>query len=724
MSTYKIQLLVAVLFWAVGVQAQTPSCPPASVSFCDVTPNDPLFWNESYWLFPLINLQDIPESAQNLEISLTDAAITDIQYELFMNLDANVDKETVVSSSNLPPSNTVMYNNASTPGYSGGTPRAFDERPVPAAGKYGFALEKIVSGATITARLRWNTQFEPNNYLLPQLPYGAHRIEWIVSYSNGSTQRCVQDFVVTDCKKPTVVCLNGLTANIMQTGLIDLWAADFLQYTEDNVTPTGQLQIAIIRAEESAGVFPLDGNGEPQTRVQFDCSDTDPDFELVQLWSRDLHGNADFCEVYVSITDGFNQCQFDTVAWAEVKLRRWCDNAFVKDVVVNLNNLPYIIPPVYTTDAQGFLQSVIYPINSNMVSSGVVTVTPVKEDDALNGVDIRDIQAISRHILAVAPLPAYGMIAADVNQSGSITSFDLVEIRKLIVGQYNNFPSNTSWRFVDAFFNFPNPNNPFQTLFPATTNGVVTAPDSVLYDFIAIKVGDVTCDGIPGLQNPAPEDRNAPYAFEYEDALLQAGETREITLRFAEATNWSALQMSLGLDPSMAVWEAWDSDLPASEMTLYSPDQHVLNLVWSSVSDRRFAVGENFLRLRLRALAPMRLSNALRLDQSRIQSFALNGLNESQLLNLAAKNADPSALAPYVAPNPVAEGNDAIVRYQTAAPETVQLNLFDAAGRLCFRQVLQLESGAHQLRIPAAAMPQSGVYFWQMNAYSGTLLRQ
>jgi hypothetical protein len=95
------------------------------------------------------------------------------------------------------------------------------------------------------------------------------------------------------------------------------------------------------------------------------------------------------------------------------------------------------------------------------------TIEPEKDDNPLNGVTTYDLVLISKHILGLEPLNSpYKMIAADANKSGSITTFDIVEIRKLILGIYTELPNNTSWRFVDKSFSFPNANNPFQTAFP------------------------------------------------------------------------------------------------------------------------------------------------------------------------------------------------------------------------------------------------------------------
>ena len=60
----------------------------------------------------------------------------------------------------------------------------------------------------------------------------------------------------------------------------------------------------------------------------------------------------------------------------------------------------------------------------------------------------------------------YKIIAADANKSGNVTALDLIEIRKLILGINTRFPNNTSWRFVDQNYSFPDPFNPFNSPFP------------------------------------------------------------------------------------------------------------------------------------------------------------------------------------------------------------------------------------------------------------------
>ena len=75
------------------------------------------------------------------------------------------------------------------------------------------------------------------------------------------------------------------------------------------------------------------------------------------------------------------------------------------------------------------------------------------------------IQTINSKLASMA-----SMIAADANNSGSVTTLDLVAIRRVILQIDDNFQNNTSWRFVDADYVFPSPTNPWSNGFPELIN--------------------------------------------------------------------------------------------------------------------------------------------------------------------------------------------------------------------------------------------------------------
>ena len=99
---------------------------------------------------------------------------------------------------------------------------------------------------------------------------------------------------------------------------------------------------------------------------------------------------------------------------------------------------------------------------------------------------------INQHILGIDSLDTpYHWIAADVNNDRQVSVADLISLRKIILGKIDEFPNNTSWRFVPLLYNFQNPENPLQEEFPeeVVTSGINQAIRSL--EFCAIKIGDV-----------------------------------------------------------------------------------------------------------------------------------------------------------------------------------------------------------------------------------------
>lgn len=74
-----------------------------------------------------------------------------------------------------------------------------------------------------------------------------------------------------------------------------------------------------------------------------------------------------------------------------------------------------------------------------------------KDGDDLNSVTTWDIVLIQKYILGFEPLSPFKILAADLNQSKTITAIDLLIMRKAILGFYENgFPFVDSWLFYNA----------------------------------------------------------------------------------------------------------------------------------------------------------------------------------------------------------------------------------------------------------------------------------
>lgn len=512
------------------------------------TANNALLWNESFWWDNGLQTHDLCEEPTELCITGTDAcsgANINIEYLLFLDLDGDGIMETVVNSVNIGIAglgwNNVLYNNLNTPNFSGGTSRQFDERAVPANQKYGFAIQETINGSNKIACVRFNTQQLQNTFVAPELPHGTHKIKWFITDGCGNNKEYEYTFTVKDCKAPTVVCLNGLSVNIMPTGMIQLWASDFLQYTEDNCTPSNQIKIGVRKCGTGTG-FPVDANGNPITSVIFTCDELGT--QCIELWAIDAAGNADYCETFLIVQDNLGSCSGNPVPGIAGALKTEMQEGVEEANAVLYGILPNGSSQVVSdlTDNLGnFMFANALPLGSDYI------IAPEKDDNPLNGVTTYDLVLISKHILGIEPFNSpYKMIAADANKSGSITTFDIVEFRKLILGIYNEMPSNTSWRFVDKNYAFPNALNPFQEVFAETVSVQDMQIANFNEDFVGIKIGDVN-NSVVANSLMSAEDRNlGTLYFDAEDRNIKAGEIIEVKMTAAEKV--AGYQFTMDLD--------------------------------------------------------------------------------------------------------------------------------------------------------------------------------
>ncbi|MEZ4919425.1 MAG: hypothetical protein R2792_10015 [Saprospiraceae bacterium] len=686
------------------------NCPTDDVEVCDLTENDNLFWNDPAYWDATIGSHDLCEAPSELCITVTDSCggpEVNVRYILFLDMDGDGVMETEISSTNPPAPNTIPY--------LGGT--AFDNRPVPANQKYRFAIDWTTTGNARTACVRWDWLQQPANLndntlqgVVPQLPYGVHKIKWIAEDGCGNEAICEYTFEVKDCKKPTVVCLNGLSVNIMPGGMITLWGGDFLQYGEDNCTPANQLVYGVVESDQSTGSFPVDALGNPILNVTFDCNElgTQP----VQLWAMDAAGNADFCETYVIVQDNMGNCVANNLSVAGILATETQEG--VQEASVELDaTFPAGAPftAFDLTDNAGqyeFMNSV--PVASNMV------ITPLKDDNPLNGVTTFDLVLISKHILGLEPLNSpYKMIAADANNSHSITTFDIVEFRKLILGIYNELPNNTSWRFVDKSFNFTDNTNPFVDQYPENISIADIQSHQLGEDFVGIKVGDVN-NSVIANSLLSSDDRGAGFLlFDVKDRTLAQGE--EFEVEFVADQTVLGYQFTLNLDGLEVLEIVPGEGMSAEHFAVFGNPGAPSDAITTSYDGKlsgRFTV-------RFKSHVSGNLSEQVRISNRITKAEAYT--TDAQLLNLALRfNGEQIQGLAFEAyqniPNPWV--NQTQIGFYLPEEGAVQMNVYDESGRLVYQNKADFAAGYNAFTLNRSDVNTTAVLYYELVSDQGT----
>ena len=351
--------------------------------------------------------------------------------------------------------------------------------------------------------------------------------------------------------------------------------------------------------------------------------------------------------------------------------------------------------------------------------------TPSKNDNPLNGVSTFDLVLISKHILGIEALNSpYKMIAADANKSGSITSFDIVEFRKLILGIYSVIPTNTSWRFVPKDFSFTNPNNPFQSSFPESIS--CADPTQVKpFDFVAIKVGDVNNNAIGSAK---PSDR--PIAtISWANNGAKSGTTLSIPVVYTGSETLEALQLGLKFDPSryqlIGTAPGDLSGYTSANFGLTQAGKGEIRTLWfpSMNPDERIKPGTVlfYLNFKVSEGAPdatfdLVLDNNLLSNLAWQQDgteFSIAGASASERIPAEGYKSE-NTLQVNVQPNP----SSGAVSMTINAPQAMKARivLFSAAGHRVLLRDVTLSEGEQLVALPEVLNLPAGVYSWKVYA--------
>ena len=399
----------------------------------------------------------------------------------------------------------------------------------------------------------------PDYTISGSFPVGNHRFELSIEDACGNLGKVSMPFSVVDCYVPEPNCFDGFEAvltalttpvdvnndGILDEAAVEVFAAELASCNvEDCSAP---LRFSVNRVGEVASV--------DQTTLMLTCEDRYRITVEVYVWDNAFNPyavqpdgsiggpNYKYCTAEVIIRDPnevCNDCEEDLLL--EGSIMTEAANS-VEDVSIILEGP---VPTNTATETNGSFEFI------GMEENARYTIRPFKDGDDRNGITTLDVLLIQNHLLGGNTLDTpYKLIAADVNQSGTLTTLDLLQLRALLLGDIESFPQNTSWRFVDRAYEFPQANNPWSDNFPEsiTTEDLTSCQFDL--DFVAIKVGDVNGTAKAN-QLMSLEERGAAegLGFELKDQFFKAGKTYTVDFKTNDLADILGYQFALTFDPS------------------------------------------------------------------------------------------------------------------------------------------------------------------------------
>lgn len=567
----------------------------------------------------------------------------------------------------------------------------------------------------------------PNDTCSGPFPVGTHRIYWRANDDCGNVANCSYLFTIKDCTPPSLLCLNGLTQNLQSPDCASTFTPEqFILTYSDNCTPNNQLEFGIRESGTGDG-FPA------TTSVSFGSCDVGLNF--VEIWVREPNGLMNICQNYVLVQQNGSPCECNPDG--EITLHGCARSAGNKKLAeyrlrATVESLSGVQPAVNKTVAINTADSCFNITVAQLPFGGQyrATLRAERTNNAGEGVSTFDLVLMSKHILGIDPFPsAYQWLAADVNKSNSVTTFDIVETRKLLLGIYDTFPVSKSWRFIRPLVN-PGDFSALTAIKDTYQITLNSLPDDIsLYGhyFVGIKTGDANLSA--SFAGEAEERSGAPLLLLAEDRTLAAGESVTVPLRLSEAGALSGWQLALQTDPNLLRIETVEN-LAAENFS--QTDDGLLRALWLDGAGKNFGVGETIFSLKITALQAVRLSDALQLAPGALAPEAYAGSSAAALLKrplalrFAPAGAGGDAIVRVFAPHPNPCTGATRLGVQCAGEQPAVLSVFDAGGKMLWQAQLSLAEGFQEIALDGDNLP-GGVLAWRLETagqrFGGRLVR-
>lgn len=364
------------------------------------------------------------------------------------------------------------------------------------------------------------------------------------------------------------------------------------------------------------------------------------------------------------------------------------------------------------------------------VPNGANTNTAVTKVTVGNaGVTAADLLRIVNHIFGDTFSSPYQWVAADVNNSNTVSLADYLLIQRVALGTDLHFQTTSDWKFIPKAYQFPSnstlPFGPLSVPFPQNITHNPANMDFLDDDFVGVRMGDVNGNITPTVVNDDPDTRfDDPdkFRFRLEERAVKAGETIEVPFRASDFSGRQAYQLTIAFDPTVfELEEILPGQLPNLNQdnfgTAYLADGH-LTTVWVSREPVTLADDATLFTLRFRAVGNANaLSDVLQPSSkvTRAEAYKANGDPIKVDFEFVKPNGGQE-LTPFVLyqnqPNPF---NDlTTIGFRLPESTRATLRIYNASGQLVKTVVGSFDKGYNEVGFRRGEFGASGVYYYEL----------
>ena len=364
-----------------------------------------------------------------------------------------------------------------------------------------------------------------------------------------------------------------------------------------------------------------------------------------------------------------------------------------------------------------------------MVTSGINTETSCSKVTVGNaGITAGDLLRIVNHIFGDTFPSPYQWVAADVNNSQTITLADYLLIQRVVLGTDSMLQTTDPWKFVDKDYVFPANNTPmFGPLTDPIPETIEHTPVTMAHlddDFVAVRMGDVNGNSPVDINSDANDryGNSEVLYFNLKDVEVEAGQTLTIPFKANKFIEQKAYQFTLVFDPEVLELSGIETGaLPRLEESNFGTanlESGYLTTVWVSHDAVSLEDGTTLFTLEFRAKGnSSALSNVLSAGSqiTRAEAYTPDGSTVKVDLRYEQEGLIPSndEFALYQnMPNPFHDRT--IISFRLPKAEEATLRVFNISGRMVKMIEGDFMKGYNQIFLNGSDFGAPGVYWYEL----------
>lgn len=536
-----------------------------------------------------------------------------------------------------------------------------------------------------------------------------YEVKWTAKDNCGNTAWEVIDYEFKDCKSPSPYCFDGIATEINAQGITTIWASDITKSSSDNCSSENELEYRLYHPALGSSFIKPKGDDAaeivlnlPQS-LTLDCRYLGS--QNVVLYVIDKVGNWSFCIGTILIQDNMQACGGQVTQ---------TDMTTLSGKIETVNGTPLkeiSIIAIDTSASEKVIQSDANGEFELSLSKDVsYTFSLEKEDEVLNGLTAFDIILVSKHILGLTKFDSpFQYIAADMNYSGSITAFDMVKMRQLILGIITP-SSERNWQFVDSELSLDE--------ILETTNGFIkplninTSADKIHLNLTGVKMGDLNGSvKINGLLSVDFRNDKVPLMIHLSNQKVKKGDLVTVPMQLDNLENFQGFQYGLNFE-GLSLQTIKEGIITKNNFSINKAGD--LSILWNKYDPTSRKNDNMLLELIFVAEKNGQLSDFISIS-NHFYSEAVDINDKLSNVSLHFEELSTSGFELFQnTPNPFSEYTD--LSFQLDQFEEISLKVYSLQGDLLYEDRQHFSYGLHTIRLRKADLGTTGILIYQLKS--------